>query len=80
MLSWPWPKLKGCKGHRVQHWTLAKYWCGELSCRVLKGSKHSLKGYHANNISWTWPSLKGHKGNRKVNIKIIWDIDVENIL
>ncbi len=25
---------------------------------------------------WPWPSLKGH---RKINIALVWDIDVENI-
>ncbi len=29
----------------------------------------------ANKVSWPWPSLKGH---RKVDIKIIRDIDVVN--
>ncbi len=28
---------------------------------------------------WTWPSSKGHKGQTRVNIKLVWDFDVENI-
>ncbi len=52
---------------------------GEHHCNILIGCKHSLKGYCTNKISWLWPSLKGRKGHKNVNIKLIWDIDVENI-
>ncbi len=38
-----------------------------------------LKNYYTNKESWLWPSLKGHKRARKVTIKFVWDIDVENI-
>ncbi len=44
-----------------------------------KGSKHSSENYCTKNSSWTLPHLKGHKGRRNVNIKVVWDIDVENI-
>ncbi len=34
--------------------------------------------YHASKVNGPWPSWKGHKVYNKVNIKLMWDIDVEN--
>ncbi len=64
-VSWTWPRMRGHKGHMKVNIKLIwgtghlSYWNGEHPCGDLKGSKHSLKSYLANNVSLNWPSLKG---------------------
>ncbi len=75
----PWSSFKVRK---VNIRTYSIYWCEEHPCKhdkVSKGSKHSLKSFHANMFSWPWPRVKCYNGHRKVNIKLVQDIDVENI-
>ncbi len=38
-----------------------------------------LRIYHVHKTTWPWASLKVHKGNMKVNVKLVWDFDVDNI-
>ncbi len=38
-----------------------------------------LKSYHIHKATWPWASLNVQKDDTKVNVKHVWDIDMENI-
>ncbi len=79
-LKWKsiWEHSMSQRSQNGQHWIHAKF-CSEYNCRVSKGIKHSLNSDHANKVSWLWPSLKDYKDHSKVNIKLVQDMDMENI-
>ncbi len=73
---WTWPISKGHKG---QHRTRPKFWCGEYLCKITKRYRQFLQSYRVHKAAWPWACLKVQKGHTKVNVELVWDFYVENI-
>ncbi len=48
-------------------------------CNVTRWCIQFLSSYRFHKVGWPWTSLKIQKGHIKVNIKFVWDFDVEDI-
>ncbi len=67
------------KSNKGQHRTHLSFWCGKYPCKIMKWCWQFLQSYSIHKAAWPWASLKVQKGHTKINVKLVRDVDVENI-
>ncbi len=73
-------KFKSSKrSHKSQYQTPLICWYDEHPHKVTESYKQYLRSYHVHKAAWPQASLKVQKGHTKINIKLGWNFDEENI-
>ncbi len=67
------------KVRQSQHQNRPRFWCGEYLCKVTTWCMQLMWSYCVHKATWPWASLKVQKGDAKVNMVIVWYVDVKNI-
>ncbi len=73
--------------HKQEHWLYLSHAflrtfsfnSGKYPCWCMKQWKQFMDSYQTYNAVWPWSSLKCCNGHRKINIKLFWNINLENI-
>ncbi len=63
--------------HKGQYQTCPICWCGDQPHKGTASYRQYLRSHCFHKAAWPWASFKVQKGHTKVNIKLIWDYDVE---